>query len=103
SKHAMITRRIPLGSEEDQSYENVGRLPIGPRVPHARILPTGTHVAGFGADIWIPNWLDPNAEAQNNHTHSAIGITKPGVTIEQVGSDLKRVEKQVEAVWPGLG
>ena len=103
SDPAIVGKRILLGSGDDQSYEIVGVLPTGASVPDARMLPTGTRVAGFGADIWIPNWLDPNAEAQNNHTHSAIGIAKPGVTIEQVDADLKRVEKQFEALWPGLG
>lgn len=100
---AIVGKRILLGGQGDASLEIIGVLPNGASVPDARMLPTGTNVAGFSADIWMPNWLDPNAPAQNNHTHSAIGVAKPGVTIEQVDADIKRMEKQFEGLWPNLG
>ena len=86
----IVGKRV-LGADVDDSFEIIG------------VLPAGANVPDFKADIWIPNWLNPAAEAQNNHTHSAIGVARPGVTIEQVDADLKRVEKQFEALWPGLG
>jgi putative ABC transport system permease protein len=88
---SIVGKRIFLGGEKDESFEIIG------------VLPPGANVPDFKADIWFPNWLDPAAEAQNNHTHSAIGVARPGVTIELVDADLKRVEREFEALWPGLG
>ncbi|HJQ20295.1 MAG TPA: ABC transporter permease [Gemmatimonadaceae bacterium] len=64
------------------------------------VLPAGAGLPDFKGDIWIPNWLDPAAEPQNNHTHSAIGLAKPGVSIEAVQSDLERLQTQFEQQWP---
>jgi putative ABC transport system permease protein len=91
SDPSIVGKRVLLGADADDAFEIIG------------VLPAGANVPDFKADIWIPNWLDPAERAQNNHTHSAIGVAKLGVTIEQVDSDVKRVEKQFEALWPDLG
>jgi predicted permease len=91
SDPSIVGKRILLGGENDLSFEIIGVLPAGATVPDSK------------AEIWFPEWLDPAAEAQNHHTFVAIGVARPGVTIEQVDADLKRVENQFQALWPGLG
>src|SRR6185436_4915659 len=88
SDPAVLGKLIVLGP--DQSYEIIG------------VLPPGASVPDFKADIWTPNWLDPAAEPQNNHTHSVIGVVRDGVTLDAVDRDLKRLQKQIEAMWPGV-
>jgi putative ABC transport system permease protein len=84
----IVGKRLVLSPE--RSYEIIG------------VLPPGANVPDFKADVWLPNWLDPAAEPQNNHTHSAIGLAKPRFTIGQIEIDLKRTEKQFEALWPNI-
>jgi predicted permease len=58
------------------------------------VLSPGAHVLDEAPDVWLPNHLDPNARPINNHTHRAIGLLKPGVTVEAAAADIKRLQDQ---------
>jgi putative ABC transport system permease protein len=83
---AILGKRIVVGPEE--SYEIIG------------VLRPGADVPDMHADIWIPNWLDPNQPPQNNHTHRAIALARPGVSIEAVRADIQRMQADFAALYP---
>jgi putative ABC transport system permease protein len=85
---SIIGKRLPIGG--DRSLEIVGVLPVGASLPDA------------DADIWIRNHLDPNEPPQNNHTHHAIGVLKPGVSLEAAAADLKRVQQLMKQTYPSV-
>ena len=68
---------------------------IGVLAPHARILDAT-------ADVWIRNHLDPADPPVNNHTHNAIGLLKPGVTVEQAASDIAHIQQLMRAQYPAV-
>jgi putative ABC transport system permease protein len=82
----VLGRRIALTT--NYSLQIVGVLAPRAAVPEIR------------ADIWMPNHLDASLPPQNNHTHKAIALVKPGVTLAAADADLKRVERQFEAENP---
>jgi predicted permease len=83
----VVGTRIPYG---DHAVEIIGVLPANAAVPDGK------------ADIWIRNHLDPTAEPQNNHTHFAIGLLKPGVTVAAALADLRRVQAQMQQEYPNV-
>ncbi|HEX4682931.1 MAG TPA: ADOP family duplicated permease, partial [Gemmatimonadaceae bacterium] len=85
---SIIGKRLPIGG--GQSMEIVGVLPAGASLPDV------------DADIWIRNHLDPNEPPQNNHTHQAIGLLKPGVSLDAAAADLKRVQQLMKQTYPGI-
>ncbi|MGH7616505.1 MAG: FtsX-like permease family protein, partial [Gemmatimonadaceae bacterium] len=66
------------------------------------VLAAGAHILDETPDIWLPNNLDPNAAPQNNHTHMAIGLVKPGVTVEAAAADLERLQDQFAKDHPNV-
>jgi putative ABC transport system permease protein len=82
----VIGKRIDLGGEG--TVEIVGVLPPNAALPEVKV------------DLWIRNYLDPTAAPQNNHTHHAIGLLKPGVTIEAAAADIKRVQAAFQQAYP---
>lgn len=60
----------------------------------AGVVAPGAHILDTRPDIWLPNNLDPNAPPINNHTHFAIGLVKPGVSVEAAAADIKRLQDQ---------
>jgi len=58
------------------------------------VLSRGAHVLDEAPDVWLPNHLDPNARPINNHTHHAIGLLKPGVSVAAAAADIKRLQDQ---------
>jgi len=73
----VIGKRISLGTN---SVEIIG------------VLAPGAGLPGEHPDVWVRNPLDPNARPQNNHTHSAIALLRPGATIEGTLAELKRLQ-----------
>ena len=84
----IVGKRLVLG--DSLGYDIIG------------VLPPGANVPDFKADIWIPNWLDPAQPPQNNHTHFAIALARPGVSTSAVAEELKRLQKQFEQAWPDV-
>jgi predicted permease len=80
----------PLVLAKDYAPEIIGVLPPNASLPDSK------------PDLWLPNWLDPSAPPQNNHTHSAIGLAKQGVSIEAVDADLKGLQARFEQQWPNV-
>jgi predicted permease len=66
------------------------------------VLPPNAGPPSFQADIWTRNQLDPNAPPQNNHTHHAIGLLRPGVTLQAAAADIKRVQDRMIAEYPNV-
>jgi predicted permease len=83
----VIGKRIPYG---DHTIEVIGVLPPNASVPDAK------------ADIWIRNHLDPRDQPQNNHTHRGVALLKPGVTVAAALADLRRLQQQMQADYPGV-
>jgi putative ABC transport system permease protein len=64
------------------------------------VLSPGAHVLDDTPEIWLPNHLDPNERPINNHTHRAIGLMKPGVTVEAAAADIKRLQDRFASENP---
>ena len=73
----VIGKRISLGTN---SVEIIG------------VLAPGASLPGEHPDVWIRNTLDPNARPQNNHTHSAIALLRPGATVDGTLAELERLQ-----------
>jgi predicted permease len=73
----VIGKRIPYGTN---SVEIIG------------VLAPGASLPGEHPDVWVRNTLDPNARPQNNHTHNAIALLRPGATVEGTLAELKRLQ-----------
>lgn len=84
---AIIGKRLQVG---DSTIEIVGVLPASAAVPEYR------------ADVWIPKHLDPAEPPQNNHTHKAIGVLAPGVTLDAARADIKRLQAQMQQEYPNV-
>jgi len=83
----IVGKKLQLG---DGTLEIIGVLDPEASIPNAK------------ADIWIRNHLDPTAAPQNNHTHQAIGLLKPNITVEAAHADLARVQAQMQAEYPRI-
>ena len=82
---SILGKHIPYGTNQ---LEIVGVL-----APRARILDAT-------ADVWIRNHLDPGDPPVNNHTHHAIGLLEPGVTVEQAATDVAHVQQLMQTQYP---
>lgn len=82
----ILGKRLDTG--QGSSVEIVGVLPPGASLPDIR------------ADVWIREHLDPGEPPQNNHTHRAIGVLKPGVTVTAALTDIERVQRRMEEEYP---
>jgi predicted permease len=83
---SIVGHRIPLSAD-------FGATVVG-------ILAPGAHALDESPEVWLPNHLDPTARPINNHTHRAIGMLKPGVTVEAAAADIKRLQAQFAADHP---
>jgi putative ABC transport system permease protein len=64
------------------------------------VLTPGAHVLDDAPEVWLPNNLNPTDKPLNNHTHHAIGLLKPGVSVEAAAADIKRLQDQFAADNP---
>ena len=78
SDPAIVGKRLQFGGPA--SLEIIG------------VLPPGTNVPEFKGDVWMPSGLDPVARPQNEHTHHAIGVLAPGVTVVAAAADIQRLQ-----------
>jgi predicted permease len=84
----IIGQRLSLGP--DGTVEIIGVLPPNASVPETK------------ADVWIRDYLNPSDPPQNNHTHHAIGVMKPGVTVAAVATDIQRIQDRMQAEYPNV-
>lgn len=84
---AIVGKRFQVG---DSTIEVIGVLPASAALPEYR------------ADVWFPKHLDPAEPPQNNHTHKAIGVLAPGVTLEAARADIKRLQEQMQREYPNV-
>jgi len=82
----IVGKRLMTG--DTTSLEIIGVLPASATIPDAT------------ADVWIREHLDPNEPPINNHTHPAIGLLKPGVTVASALADIKRVQQRLQEEYP---
>ena len=85
---SIVGKRLPLG--DTSSAEIVGVLPPNASLPDTK------------ADIWVPNYLNPKEPPHNNHTHRAIALLKPGVTIQAVAAEIKGLQGQMMREYPNV-
>lgn len=84
---SIVGKRLNLGSF---SVQIIGILPATARLP------------GLSADIWYPNHLIPSEAPQNNHTHKAIALMRPGETPQQATAELRALERRFEQENPRI-
>lgn len=72
----------------------------GSTVEIVGVLPSSATLPDINADVWIREHLDPGEAPQNNHTHHAIGLLEPGVTVAAALADIKRVQHRMEDEYP---
>ena len=64
------------------------------------VLPAGATIPDVNADVWIREYLNPSEPPINNHTHSAIGLLKPNVTVASALADIQRVQRRMQEQYP---
>ncbi len=74
----------------------------GPPAEIVGVLPPGANPPEMDVDIWHRDHIDPGDQPINNHTHRAVGVLAPGVTIEQAGADIARLQSQFQAANPSV-
>ncbi|HEX3868556.1 MAG TPA: ABC transporter permease, partial [Gemmatimonadaceae bacterium] len=84
----VIGRRVDLG--------------WGPPVEIVGVLPPGANPPEMDADLWTRKYINPSDAPINNHTHTVIGLLAPGVTIEQAGADIQRLQDRFQADHPDV-
>jgi putative ABC transport system permease protein len=79
------------------------RIPFGPNsVEIIGVLAPGAGLPGEHPDIWARDHLDPSAKPQNNHTHSAIALLKPGATVEGALTELRQLQNDLMREYPDV-
>ncbi|HET7584285.1 MAG TPA: ABC transporter permease [Gemmatimonadaceae bacterium] len=63
------------------------------------VLPAGADLPDLAVDLWTPAWVD-STTVWNNHTWSAIGRLKPGVTAAAAQRDLAPLTNRLPEVFP---
>jgi len=85
SDPAIVGKRIDL---EGFPHEVVGVAPAGAQLPDRPV------------DLWLPDWADPAAEAQNNHVRQAVARLRPGYTAASAEADLAPWVLRMEEAFP---
>jgi putative ABC transport system permease protein len=81
---ALIGKPVTLNGV---AYTVVGIAP-----PALAVLTTG--------DIWVPLIIDPGREARLNHVVTAVGLLKPGVTLQQAQAEMETISRRVGMQYP---
>lgn len=85
---SIIGKRLQIGG--DWSLEIIGVLPQSAALPDIK------------ADIWIRNYLNPKEPPQNNHTHRAIALLKPAVTLASASAEITGLQNQMIREYPDV-
>jgi putative ABC transport system permease protein len=77
-------------------------MPVRVEGNEARVagVVSGTGLPGEAIDLWLPQPLDPTAEARNNHGEYAVARLADGVTLAQAESELKGLLARYTEVFP---
>lgn len=81
----IVGRTIDL---EGFPHQVVGVAPVNAQLPDRRV------------DLWLPDWADPAAAAQNNHVRQAVARLRPGVSAATAEADLAPLVLRMEEVFP---
>ncbi|HEX4934792.1 MAG TPA: ADOP family duplicated permease [Gemmatimonadaceae bacterium] len=82
---AIVGKRVAL---EGFLYEVVGVVAAGAQLPDRPV------------DLWLPDWADPAAEAQNNHVRQAVARLRPGYGAASAEADLAPWVLRMEEAFP---
>jgi putative ABC transport system permease protein len=74
----------------------------GPPVEIIGVLPQSASLPETAVDIWTRNYLDPTVPAQNNHTHHAIGLLKPGTSVESATAEIAQMQDRFALANPTI-
>lgn len=82
----------------------VGRsIDVGGRMMQViGVLPASARVPQVEAEIWEPLHLDPAEAPQNHHTFNAIGVMRPGTTVQQMDAELRGILRGIIADYPNV-
>jgi predicted permease len=64
------------------------------------VLPASATILDVKADVWIREHLNSSEPPVNNHTHPAIGLLDPGVTVAAALADIERVQQRMQEEYP---
>jgi predicted permease len=64
------------------------------------VLPASAQLPDVQADVWAPAYVDPAAQAQNNHTWNAIGRLRPGFTAADAQRELAPLTARLPELFP---
>jgi putative ABC transport system permease protein len=82
----IIGKRIML---DDKPFEIIGVMPKNFDFPYG------------GGEMWTPFVLDPQMkEDHSNHYLRALGLLKPGVSVEQATAELRNISQRIERQFP---
>lgn len=91
------TRRFSGDSAVIGQAVNVEGLPL----TIVGVLPPGGHLPDLRVDVWYPAHVD-STTTWNNHTWSAIGRLKPGVTPDDAERDLAPLTARLPEAFPSV-
>ena len=63
------------------------------------VLPPRAELPDLEVDLWAPAWVDSTV-IWNNHTWTAIGLLKPGVTAADAEADVRPLTARIAEVYP---
>src|SRR5437588_5736693 len=72
----------------------VARTVVGIAPPALGVLTSG--------DIWIPLTIDRGRELRLNHTVVAVGVLKPGVSLQQAQAEMETVSRRLGLQYPEI-
>jgi len=64
------------------------------------VAPPGAQLPGRQVDLWLPDYVDPAASAQNNHVRSAVARLRVGLSAADAERELAPLVLRMEEVFP---
>ena len=64
------------------------------------VAPTTAQLPDQRVDLWLPDYIDPAAPAQNNHVRNAVARLRPGFTAQAAEADLAPLVLRMEELFP---
>lgn len=64
------------------------------------VAPPGAQLPDRPVDLWLPDYVNPAAPAQNNHVRSAVARLRPGYTAAEAEADLAPLVLRMEEEFP---
>jgi len=95
--HGYWTRRFGSAPDVVGQVINVEGFPM----TVVGVLPSGADLPDLKVDVWAPAYVD-STTVWNNHTWSAIGRLKPGVSAADAERDLAPLTSRLPEVFPNV-